>query len=169
MSLLERDGSKKIEISSLQYDGIQKCLAELTQKTKATALLLSDINGQLIAHNGNIRQINTSVLSALAASDFAATSEMAKIVGEKARFRLLFHEGETNNVYLSNVGENHFLVVVFNTNVTLGVIRVYTKKAVETLLEIVANNSEFADGGKDILNTEFNLHLNDALDNIFKK
>ena len=36
-------------------------------------------------------------------------------------------------LYLSNVGYNFFLVVVFDVSVTLGLIRIYTKKAIEDL------------------------------------
>lgn len=170
MPSLENDGSKRITISQIQYDGIQKCLTELAEKTKATALLLSDINGQLIAQKGDTKQINTIVLSALAASDFAATSEMAKLVGEKSRFRLLFHEGEVNNVYLTNVGDEHFLIVVFDASVTLGLIRAYTKKAVDVLLNIVKDSSNNgAENRIDMFDTEFGSLLNDAMNRTFKK
>ena len=113
--------------------------------------------------------MNTTVLSALAASDFAATAEMAKLVGEDAKFKLLFHEGEKRNVYLSNVGDNFFLVVVFDTSVTLGLIRIYTKKAIQNLLDIFedsANQSD--DSAKDLIDSEFGSLLGDALDESFK-
>jgi predicted regulator of Ras-like GTPase activity (Roadblock/LC7/MglB family) len=111
--------------------------------------------------------MNTTVLSALAASDFAATSEMAKLVGEEAKFKLLFHEGDKRNVYLSNVGDNFFLVVVFDVSVTLGLIRIYTKKAIEDLVTILEEESEeLAD--ENLIDSDFSSLLGDALDDTFK-
>ena len=109
-----KDGSRQIILNGKQYEGITKILSELATKTKASAILFADMSGQLISQRGNTENMNTTVLSALAASDFAATAEMAKLVGEEAKFKLLFHEGEKRNVYLSNVGDYFFLVVVFD-------------------------------------------------------
>jgi predicted regulator of Ras-like GTPase activity (Roadblock/LC7/MglB family) len=125
-----KDGSRQVILTAEQFDEITKVLTELAAKTKASTILLADISGQLITQRGNTEDINTAILSALAASDFAATSEMAKLVGEDAKFKLLFHEGEKRNVYLSNIGDNFFLVVVFDVSVTLGLVRIYTKKAI---------------------------------------
>ncbi len=112
--------------------------------------------------------MNTTVLSALAASDFAATAEMAKLVGEEAKFKLLFHEGEKRNVYLSNVGDYFFLVVVFDVNVTLGLIRIYTKKAIQSLQDILEAESTEEISPKDIIDSDFSSLLGDALDETFK-
>lgn len=106
-------------------------------------------------------------MSALAASDFAATSEMAKLVGEDAKFKLLFHEGEKRNVYLSNVGDNFFLVVVFDVSVTLGLVRIYTKKAIQNLLDVF-ETSEMGDDAGKILDQDFSSMLGDMLDESFK-
>jgi len=162
-----KDGSRQIILSGKQYDGITKVLSELANKTKASAILFADMSGQLISQRGNTDNMNTTVLSALAASDFAATSEMAKLVGEEAKFKLLFHEGEKRNVYLSNVGDNFFLVVVFDVSVTLGLIRIYTKKAIEDLVTILEEESEegMEDSGID---SDFSTLLGDALDDTFK-
>ena len=112
--------------------------------------------------------MNTTVLSALAASDFAATAEMAKLVGEDAKFKLLFHEGEKRNVYLSNVGDYFFLVVVFDVNVTLGLIRIYTKKAIQGLMQILEEESDEVADSKDMIDSDFSSLLGDALDETFK-
>ena len=126
------------------------------------------MSGQLISQRGNTENMNTTVLSALAASDFAATAEMAKLIGEQAKFKLLFHEGEKRNVYLSNVGDYFFLVVVFDVNVTLGLIRIYTKKAIQNLQEILEQEPVEGESQKDIIDSDFSSLLGDALDETFK-
>jgi len=163
-----KDGSRQVILNGNQYDGITKVLSELATKTKASAILFADMSGQLISQRGNTENMNTTVLSALAASDFAATSEMAKLVGEEAKFKLLFHEGEKRNVYLSNVGDNFFLVVVFDVSVTLGLIRIYTKKAIEDLANILEDDSDSVNDDEQIIDSDFSSLLGDALDDTFK-
>lgn len=163
-----KDGSRQVILNSKQYDAITKVLSELATKTKASAILFADMSGQLISQRGNTDEMNTTVLSALAASDFAATSEMAKLVGEEAKFKLLFHEGEKRNVYLSNVGDDFFLVVVFDVSVTLGLIRIYTKKAIEDLLAALKEGKEEGDDQEKMIDSDFSSLLGDALDDAFK-
>lgn len=162
-----KDGSRQVILNGKQYEAITKILSELATKTRASAILFADMSGQLISQRGDTEDMNTTVLSALAASDFAATSEMAKLVGEEAKFKLLFHEGEKRNVYLSNVGDFFFLVVVFDVNVTLGLIRIYTKKAIEDLSNALEDDSETVDD-RQILDSDFSTLLGDALDDSFK-
>ncbi len=162
-----KDGSRQIILSAQQFDEITKVLTELAAKTKASTILLADISGQLITQRGNTEDINTAILSALAASDFAATSEMAKLVGENAKFKLLFHEGEKRNVYLSNVGDTFFLVVVFDVSVTLGLVRIYTKKAIQSLIQVFEESEQGEDASK-IIDKDFSSMLGDMLDESFK-
>jgi len=163
-----KDGSRQVILNSKQYEAITKVLSELATKTKASAILFADMSGQLISQRGNTDDMNTTVLSALAASDFAATSEMAKLVGEEAKFKLLFHEGEKRNVYLSNVGDDFFLVVVFDVSVTLGLIRIYTKKAIEDLLAALKESKEEKADQEKMIDSDFSSLLGDALDDAFK-
>ena len=92
---------------------------------------------------------------------------MAKLVGEDAKFKLLFHEGEKRNVYLSNVGDNFFLVVVFDVSVTLGLVRIYTKKAIQNLLGVFEDSDSGEDVGK-VMDQDFSSMLGDMLDESFK-
>jgi predicted regulator of Ras-like GTPase activity (Roadblock/LC7/MglB family) len=163
-----KDGSRQVILNGKQYEAITKVLSELATKTKASAILFADMSGQLISQRGNTEDMNTTVLSALAASDFAATSEMAKLVGEEAKFKLLFHEGEKRNVYLSNVGDDFFLVVVFDVSVTLGLIRIYTKKAIEDLLTALEAEGEEGESTEKMIDDDFSSLLGDALDDNFK-
>ncbi len=163
-----KDGSRQVILNGNQYDAITKILSDLATKTKASAILFADMSGQLISQRGHTEDMNTTVLSALAASDFAATSEMAKLVGEEAKFKLLFHEGEKRNVYLSNVGEDFFLVVVFDVSVTLGLIRIYTKKAIEDLRNALAEQEEEGQESDQIIDDDFSTLLGNALDDSFK-
>jgi predicted regulator of Ras-like GTPase activity (Roadblock/LC7/MglB family) len=162
------DGSKIISFDATQYEGIKKYLGELYSKTRAKVVLFADMAGQIIGERGDTAEMNTTVLSALAAGDFAATAEIAKLVGEGDRFKLHLHEGETKNVYLTNVGEQFFLIIIFDANVALGMVRVYTKKAVESILTIVeeaAANEGMSEA--DMIDEDFGNLLAAELDGAF--
>jgi len=162
------DGSKVISFDATQYEGIKKYLGELFSKTRAKAVLFADMAGQLIGERGDTAEMNTTVLSSLAAGDFAATAEIAKLVGEGDRFKLHLHEGERKNVYLTHVGEQFFLIIIFDANVALGMVRVYTKKAVESILAIVeeaAGNEGMTEA--DMIDEDFGNLLAAELDGAF--
>lgn len=163
------DGSKTIVFDATQYEGVKKYLGELYSKTRAKSVLFADMAGQIIGERGDTAEMNTTVLSALAAGDFAATAEIAKLVGEGDRFKLHFHEGENRNVYLTNVGDQFFLIIIFDANVALGMVRVYTKKAVESLLAIVAAAATSEDSSmEDIMDEDFGNLLAQELDGAFR-
>jgi predicted regulator of Ras-like GTPase activity (Roadblock/LC7/MglB family) len=163
------DGSKTIMFDPVQYDGVKKYLGELYSKTRAKVVLFADMSGQIIGERGDTAEMNTTVLSALAAGDFAATAEIAKLVGEGDRFKLHFHEGETKNVYLTNVGDQFFLIIIFDATVALGMVRVYTKKAVESLLIVIkeASTTECLTE-KDMIDEDFGNLLAQELDGAFR-
>jgi predicted regulator of Ras-like GTPase activity (Roadblock/LC7/MglB family) len=163
------DGSKAIIFDAAQYEGIKKYLGELYSKTRAKVVLFADMAGQIIGERGDTAEMNTTVLSALAAGDFAATAEIAKLVGEGDRFKLHFHEGELKNVYLTNVGDQFFLIIIFDASVALGMVRVYTKKAVESILGVVAEAAiSGGKGAEEIMDEDFGNLLAQELDGAFR-
>ena len=117
-------------------DEIDSVLAMLHRKTQANCVFLADISGQLISQMGSLDHLEVSHFSALAASNMAATTEMAKMIGEEKHFKLLFHEGERKNVYLSNVGDSFLLVVIFGSSVQIGLVLLFAKQAAQKLLPL---------------------------------
>ncbi len=117
---------------------IEKVLDELQSKTGATYVFLADISGQLIHAQGRIGSTDIVALAAVTASNMAATAAMARMVGEAESFRLLFHEGQRENIYLSHVGGSFLLAVVFDTRVQIGLVRLISKHAVEELTNLAS-------------------------------
>ena len=52
-------------------------------------------------------------ISALVAGSFAATKEMARLLGED-EFTAMFHQGERDNIQLSLVGDRTLLTILFD-------------------------------------------------------
>lgn len=168
MAQTKIDGSKTINFDPTQYEGVKKYLGELYSKTRAKVVLFADMAGQIIGERGDTAEMNTTVLSALAAGDFAATGEIAKLVGEGDRFKLHFHEGETKNIYLTNVGSQFFLIIIFDATVALGMVRVYTKKAVESLLSLIAEaEANVGTSAEDMIDDDFGMLLAKELEESF--
>ncbi len=158
--------ARSLALPAMQVDRIEKILDELQAKTNATYVFLADISGQLIGARGRIGSTNIVGLAALTASNMAATAEMARQVGEHDQFRLLFHEGERENIYLSYVGETFLLAVVFSVGVQIGLVRLFSKRAVDALTGLAAEFEAAMRGAPAVMGTGFGTALDDALDRL---
>jgi ribosomal protein L18 len=158
--------SPSFVLSVEQAEAIDACLERMAYESEARCIILADVTGQLIAERGWTGAMNTQVLSALAAGELAATNEMARLVGEKARCKLLLHEGESPSVYLSDVGEQLILVIVFDTDTPIGLVRMVLKQAVEELAPIIGSAGQEARRGQahEALDGDFAQLLEDELD-----
>jgi predicted regulator of Ras-like GTPase activity (Roadblock/LC7/MglB family) len=105
-------------------------------KSAAVSAFLIDRSGQLIANCGSPSTLDVSAFSALTAANFGATSEIAKLLGEK-EFNLLFHKGRNENIYFSVVGENLIMVIVFDDRTTVGLVRLSINMIMDELLHII--------------------------------
>src|SRR2546428_5861190 len=99
----------------------------LTREANAKAVLLVDRNGQYITSHGEVDNLDTTSLASLTAGNIAATSGLAKLIGEK-EFPNVFHEGEKDNLHLSIVAQRAILVVMFDQRSSLGFVRLRVQK-----------------------------------------
>jgi len=111
-----------------EFHQIRIVLQKLKEDANAKMVFLVDKNGQQIAYNGDIRDVDTTSLASLTAGNVAATDGLARLIGEK-EFSVLFHEGERDNIHISIVGGRVILVVIFDGRSSLGLVRLRVKKA----------------------------------------
>ena len=129
-------------IKEEQFQRIKQVLERLCAEAAARVVFLVDRDGQPIAFHGEIGDMDTTSFSSLAAGNVAATSSMAKLIGED-QFPSVVHEGERESIFISVIGRS-LLVVVFDDRSTLGLVKLRTKKAtftVASILEEVARDS----------------------------
>ncbi len=162
MSSTEKEDFRKIILTENQLQASEKVLKEFATKTGASAVILGDMTGQLLAKHGGLLDRDLEVFSVLAASNFAATAEMAKQIGEQTSFEILFHEGEKRSIYLLSVSEKYILEIIFKASIPPGTIRIYSKKAKEKLLEIISSE-EFEVDFSNIFDDNFNALLDEQL------
>jgi predicted regulator of Ras-like GTPase activity (Roadblock/LC7/MglB family) len=125
-----------------QFQDLKSVLARLCVECIARVVFLVDRDGQPIAFYGNIGDMDTTSFSSLAAGNVAATTSMAKLIGENV-FPHMIHEGERESIFISIIGRS-LLLVVFDESSTLGLVKLRTKKAsfeVAEILEQVAWHS----------------------------
>src|SRR5690606_14874507 len=100
---------------------VDRILAEFLKKAGARSAYLIDKDGHLITKSAESGEIDPDTISALVAGAFAATKEMARLLGEQ-EFSALFHQGERDNIQLSLIADRAILTVLFDDSTTLGMV-----------------------------------------------
>jgi predicted regulator of Ras-like GTPase activity (Roadblock/LC7/MglB family) len=118
-----------------EYQRIKMIIARLRADSSAKLVFLVDKNGQQIAAQGDLENLDATSLASLTAGNVAATDGLAKLIGEK-EFSILFHEGERDNIHISIVAQRVILVVIFDNRSSLGLVRLRVRKASQELTEV---------------------------------
>src|SRR5580765_8237765 len=114
-------------IQERQFQRLKSILARLCVECAARVVFLVDRDGQPIAFHGDIGDMDTTSFSSLAAGNVAATTSMAKLIGED-EFPAVVHEGERESIYIGVIGRS-LLVVVFDERSTVGLVKIRSKRA----------------------------------------
>ena len=126
-----------------EYQLIHSAISRLRREANALSVVMIEKSGQAIASVGDMAEIDQTALSSLTAGNVAATEGLAQLIGEN-RFCSLFHEGERQNIHISLIGGKVILLVVFNEDSSLGLVRLRVRKISNELagiLEVVNTKS----------------------------
>jgi predicted regulator of Ras-like GTPase activity (Roadblock/LC7/MglB family) len=144
---------------------IAKTLITFLKNANARCVLLVDKDGHLVTKEGESSTYDMDTISALVAGSFAATKQMAKLLGEE-EFSIMFHQGKKDNIQLSLVGERTILAVIFDDKTTLGMVRLYASQVSSKLAELFSEIAERKSEGEKI-SQEFGQAAKGKLDDIF--
>ena len=144
---------------------IAKTLNTFFKNANARCVLLVDKDGHLVTKEGESSTYDMDTISALVAGSFAATTQMAKLLGEE-EFSIMFHQGKKDNIQLSLVGERTILAVIFDDKTTLGMVRLYASQVSSKLAELFSEIAERKSEGEKI-SQEFGKQAQGKLDDIF--
>jgi len=148
---------------------VDRVLLEFIKKAGARSAYLIDKDGHLITQTGGESEIDSDTISALVAGAFAATKEMAKLLGEQ-EFSALFHQGERDNIQLSLIADRAILTVLFDDSTTLGMVRLYVSEAVRRLTDVLERAAAAQSGAKsEEISPEYGDSADEALDDFFGK
>jgi predicted regulator of Ras-like GTPase activity (Roadblock/LC7/MglB family) len=102
----------------------------------ARCALLIDKEGHLVTRRGDAPQNSLESISALVAGTFAATRELARLMGED-QFTTLFHQGARDSIQVSTVGDRALFAMVFDQRTNLGLVRYYAVETTRKLARIM--------------------------------
>jgi len=159
----------RIKLFESGFRAIKENIEKLLQQSDAKAVMLVDRDGNLITNAGETEKIDMEAFATLAAADFAATSQLAEIIGEQ-QFRTLYHQGERDHLYFQVIARNIIIAVIFDQRTTLGLVRVRVKHASENLariLEDIFGGQEQAAQEEDAKIEDISKDIEDELDRLF--
>jgi predicted regulator of Ras-like GTPase activity (Roadblock/LC7/MglB family) len=114
-----------IEADVQQLDAI---LTELLERTDATTAAIIDKGGFLITHGGDGRQFDLTTIAALASGAYMANQTIANLVHETS-FNSVYQQGEKYSMFVICVDEYCLLVVIFDAQLSVGVVKYFSQPA----------------------------------------
>lgn len=119
---------------------IKRILKQLLQRSESQGCMVCDFSGYVLAHEG-ISCTDPMLISALGAGVFAASRELARILGEN-EFSAVTHTGEKRSLFICAVNQDVLMVDIFSNAANMGLVKLYAKPAVADL------RAQFADISK---------------------
>ena len=145
---------------------IDSRLRDFLSRSKSKAAMLVDKDGHLITQEGSTERADTDTIAALVAGCFAATREMARILGEE-EFTALFHQGRKDNLQLSLVGKRTILGVLFDDTTTIGMVRLYAAETARKLTSLFKKLSGRTTTPTEEIDEGFTKAAANTLDDVF--
>jgi predicted regulator of Ras-like GTPase activity (Roadblock/LC7/MglB family) len=151
-----------------ESDSITACLARLMGETGASYIMLLDRAGQVLAWQGDGHRAEMTHLGALLAGTFASSREMARLLKEES-FRVLVQEGMKEKIFTETVEDRWLLVVVFDHQAHLGLVKVLAKRATQSLAGILHVVVERNQSQRSRVASEMRRAAVDTIDLIFSQ
>jgi CheY-like chemotaxis protein len=140
-ALTRTDGRSANGMENQQADMLNLRLEELRREVGAQCLVAATADGAVVAQAGSPADLDVAQLLHLAAADFGTSLAMARHLGGSHRGNLTYYEGVRHDVYLANVEDDLFLLMVFDRSVQasrIGIVWLYARRAVENLRRVRA-------------------------------
>ncbi len=121
-------------------EALDRVLGSFVTEAKARCALLVDRTGRAITAAGQTGDLDQTAFASLAAADFAASDQLARLLGE-AEFASLYHAGSSHSMYLADVGGHAILAALFDAKTTLGLVRLRSRAIIPRMTEVLAEVS----------------------------
>jgi predicted regulator of Ras-like GTPase activity (Roadblock/LC7/MglB family) len=108
-------------------------LQELLKHTEASTAMIIDKGGFLITSQGNAEDFDLTTIAALASGAFLANQTIANLVQE-TNFNSVYQQGEKHSMFATCAGEETILVVIFEADKSVGVVKYFADPVVERIV-----------------------------------
>jgi predicted regulator of Ras-like GTPase activity (Roadblock/LC7/MglB family) len=119
----------------------EELLSSFVSETNARSAFLVDRTGRLLSSRGDTQGLDQTTFASLASADFAASDQLAALLGEE-EFSSLYHHGAERSMFLADIGGIAILAVLFDTRTTLGMVRIKTRTLVPRLSDYIAQMTQ---------------------------
>jgi predicted regulator of Ras-like GTPase activity (Roadblock/LC7/MglB family) len=113
---------------------LEEILRELLAQTDGTTALIIDKGGFLISNFGDSRQFDLTTIAALASGAYMANQTIANLVHE-SNFNSVYQQGEKHSMFVLSVDDYCMLVVIFRSQLSVGVIKYFSAPAAASIAE----------------------------------
>jgi predicted regulator of Ras-like GTPase activity (Roadblock/LC7/MglB family) len=141
-------------------------LGSLLTATDARSVLLVDRTGRLLASAGAAHAFDRTAFASLAAADFAASSQLAGLLGEP-EFASLYHHGDQSAMYMADVDGRAILAVLFDGATTLGMVRLRLRAVVPDLAQVFRDMAGRTGARAAALDGNWAAEAEDQIDRLF--
>lgn len=131
-------GSWSLQPADLQ--ALESAIGTFVAEAGARCALLVDRTGRSITAAGETGDLDQTTFASLAAADFAASDQLARLLGEN-EFASLYHAGASHSMYLADVDGRAILATLFDGRTTLGLVRLRSRTAIPALGTVLAEVS----------------------------
>ena len=132
------------ELNQNDCELLQQDLIDFLKLSEAQAAMLCDRGGNILFQEGEMFEASLDLISAMVAGSFAATKELAMALGEE-EFTAIFHQGHTNSIFISAVGDEVLLLAIFSENTNAGLVKMYaqnTCRKMQTLFSEISTRKK---------------------------
>jgi predicted regulator of Ras-like GTPase activity (Roadblock/LC7/MglB family) len=147
-------------------DRLESELDTFLELSGARCALLIDKDGHLVTRRGEPVGTSMDSIAALIAGSFAATKEMARLLGE-SEFTIMFHQGARDSIQLQLIGDRTLLAVLFDERTNMGLVRFYAQETSQHIEEILTEIATRPESEGETLSKDFSADAAAALDNLF--
>lgn len=103
-------------------------LAWVLEKSRASAAIIADKGGFLIAHQGGGENLDFTTIAALASGAFMATQTIAGLIQE-GEFDSVCQQGKNFSLFIQTIDENSMLLVIHSAQVGVGSVKYFAADA----------------------------------------